>query len=174
MLNFSYLSHVLKNLIACNIMSRAGIQPLDADVGKWLRKLAPNVRVKVLLNKAEGMHDDANGSLMAVMGEAYSLGFGTPVAISAESGQGLADLYEDLRPWVERAQEEMLAKRAGSYHALILCDGVLRVWCLYFDEFYSLFIPISNLVVRYVICIKVPSKYIAAVSSAFFSLCTSK
>jgi predicted GTPase len=94
-------------------VARAGVQPLDADVGKWLRKLAPNVRVKVLLNKAEGMHDDASGSLMAVMGEAHSLGFGTPVAVSAESGQGLADLYEDLRPWVERAQEELLAKRAG-------------------------------------------------------------
>lgn len=94
---------------------RAGVQPLDADVGKWLRKLAPNVRVKVLLNKAEGMHDDANGSLMAAMGEAHSLGFGTPVAVSAESGQGLADLYDDLRPWVERAQEELLAKRAGNF-----------------------------------------------------------
>ncbi|KAG0608024.1 hypothetical protein M758_8G072000 [Ceratodon purpureus] len=96
------------------IDGRAGVQPLDADVGKWLRKLAPNVRVKVLLNKAEGMHDDASGSLMAAMGEAHSLGFGTPVAVSAESGQGLADLYEDLRPWVERAQEEMLAKRAAA------------------------------------------------------------
>lgn len=96
------------------IDGRAGVQPLDADVGKWLRKLAPNVRVKVLLNKAEGMHDDASGSLMAAMGEAYSLGFGTPVAVSAESGQGLADLYEDLRPWVERAQEELLVKRAAA------------------------------------------------------------
>lgn len=93
---------------------RSGVQPLDAEVGKWLRKLAPNVRVKVLLNKAEGMHDDASGSLMAAMGEAYSLGFGTPVAISAESGLGLADLYEDLRPWVETAQEALLAKRAAA------------------------------------------------------------
>lgn len=89
-------------------------------MGKWLRKLAPNVRVKVLLNKAEGMHDDASGSLMAAMGEAHSLGFGTPVAVSAESGQGLADLYDDLRPWVERAQEELLGKRAGSTYALTL------------------------------------------------------
>lgn len=90
-------------------------------MGKWLRKLAPNVRVKVLLNKAEGMHDDASGSLMAAMGEAHSLGFGTPVAVSAESGQGLADLYEDLRPWVERAQEELLAKRAGSISSQNYC-----------------------------------------------------
>ncbi|CAM6021817.1 unnamed protein product [Sphagnum balticum] len=91
------------------IDGRAGLQPLDADVGRWLRKLAPHVRVKVLLNKAEGMHADANGALEAAMGEAHSLGFGAPVAVSAESGEGLADLYENLRPWVEKAQEEMLA-----------------------------------------------------------------
>lgn len=106
-------------------MNRSGVQPLDAEVGKWLRKLAPNVRVKVLLNKAEGMHDDASGSLMAAMGEAYSLGFGTPVAISAESGLGLADLYEDLRPWVETAQEALLAKRAGIITTLIILWAVL-------------------------------------------------
>jgi predicted GTPase len=94
-------------------VARAGIQPLDADVGKWLRKLAPHVRVKVLLNKSEGFHDDSSGALMAAMGEAHSLGFGAPVAVSAETGQGLLELYGDLRPWVERAQEELLAKRAG-------------------------------------------------------------
>jgi hypothetical protein len=95
-------------------MHRAGLQPLDADVGRWLRKLAPHVRVKVLLNKAEGMHADANGALEAAMGEAHSLGFGAPVAVSAESGEGLADLYENLRPWVEKAQEEMLALQEGT------------------------------------------------------------
>lgn len=95
-------------------MHRTGLQPLDADVGKWLRKLAPHVQVKVLLNKAEGMHADANGALEAAMGEAHSLGFGAPVAVSAESGEGLADLYENLRPWVEKAQEEMLALQEGT------------------------------------------------------------
>lgn len=69
--------------------------------------------MKVLLNKAEGMYHDTSGALMAAMGEAHSLGFGAPVAVSAESGQGLADLYTDLRPWIERAQEEMLAKQGG-------------------------------------------------------------
>lgn len=94
-------------------MLRAGVQPLDADVGKRLRKLAPDVRAKVLLNKAEGMLDLASGSLMAATGEDHSLGFGTPVAVSSESGQGLADLYEDLRPRAEGAQEVSLAKRTG-------------------------------------------------------------
>ena len=106
-------------------VARAGIQPLDADVGKWLRKLAPHVRVKVLLNKSEGFHDDSSGALMAAMGEAHSLGFGAPVAVSAETGQGLLELYGDLRPWVERAQEELLAKRAG---ILLLIFPFLQIY----------------------------------------------
>ena len=38
--------------------------------------------------------------------EAYSLGFGDPVAISAEHGEGVADLFEALLPHVEHERFE--------------------------------------------------------------------
>ena len=47
--------------------------------------------VIVVANKAEGAPAQA-GAL-----EAYALGLGEPVAVSAEHGEGLADLYEALR-----------------------------------------------------------------------------
>jgi len=37
--------------------------------------------------------------------EAYALGFGEPVAFSAEHGQGLADLFQAIRPHIEREDE---------------------------------------------------------------------
>ena len=47
--------------------------------------------VIVVANKAEGKASDA-GVL-----EAYALGLGEPIAISAEHGEGLVDLFEALR-----------------------------------------------------------------------------
>jgi GTP-binding protein len=78
------------------IDARAGITPLDEEIGRWLRgSPAP---VVVLANKAEGRAGEA-GVL-----EAYALGLGEPVAISAEHGEGLADLFEALQPLIEPLQ----------------------------------------------------------------------
>ncbi|KAL3694628.1 hypothetical protein R1sor_008279 [Riccia sorocarpa] len=93
--------------------ARAGMQPQDMDVGRWLRKTAPHVKVVTAVNKAEGIHNDSSGRLMAAIGEAHQLGFGDPVPISAESGEGMADLYDSLRPLVEEAQEEIEKDRGG-------------------------------------------------------------
>ncbi|MBT2187055.1 ribosome biogenesis GTPase Der [Sphingobium nicotianae] len=80
------------------IDARAGVTPLDEHIARWLR--ASKTPVVLLANKAEGSAADAG--LM----EAYSLGFDEPVAFSAEHGQGLADLFEAIRPHVERDEEE--------------------------------------------------------------------
>jgi GTPase len=80
------------------IDSRAGITPLDEEIARWLRGQA--VPVVLVANKAEGSSGDAG-----IM-EAYSLGFGDPVAMSAEHGEGVADLFEALRPLIEREDEE--------------------------------------------------------------------
>ncbi|KAG6543328.1 hypothetical protein Mapa_015242 [Marchantia paleacea] len=87
---------------------RAGLQPQDTDVGKWLRKTAPHVKVVVALNKAEGIFSDSTGRLMAALGETHQLGFGDPTPISAESGEGMGDLYDTLRALLEEAQAEIL------------------------------------------------------------------
>ncbi|EXB36880.1 GTPase Der [Morus notabilis] len=80
--------------------ARAGLHPLDMEVGKWLRKHAPGIKLVVALNKAESLFDGRE-SLEAAAAEAYRLGFGDPIAISAETGLGLQDLDEALRPLLE-------------------------------------------------------------------------
>src|SRR5262245_25762264 len=54
----------------------------------------------VVANKAEG-----KGSTSGVL-EAYALGLGEPVAISAEHGEGMADLFEALREALPEATAE--------------------------------------------------------------------
>ncbi|KAM3343230.1 GTPase Der [Capsicum galapagoense] len=80
--------------------ARDGVLPMDLDVGKWLRKNAPGMKTIVVMNKAESL-DDCDGSLGAAVGDAYNLGFGEPIALSAETGLGMAELHETLRPLLE-------------------------------------------------------------------------
>ncbi|HEX7854677.1 MAG TPA: ribosome biogenesis GTPase Der [Sphingobium sp.] len=80
------------------IDARAGLMPLDEHIARWLR--AGDTPVVVLANKAEGSAGDHG--LM----EAFSLGFGEPIAFSAEHGQGLADLFQAIRPHIEREEDE--------------------------------------------------------------------
>jgi GTP-binding protein len=75
---------------------RAGITPLDEEIARWLR--SSTVPVVLLANKAEGRAAEAG------LIEAYSLGLGEPVAISAEHGEGLADLFEALLPHLDEQQ----------------------------------------------------------------------
>ncbi|XP_049400151.1 uncharacterized protein LOC125864282 [Solanum stenotomum] len=80
--------------------ARDGVLPMDLDVGKWLRKNAPGMKTIVVMNKAESL-DDCDGTLASAAGEAYILGFGDPIALSAETGLGMAELHETLRPLLE-------------------------------------------------------------------------
>ena len=76
------------------IDARVGLTPLDEEVARWLRGSA--TPVVVLANKAEGRAAE-NGIM-----EAFRLGLGEPVALSAEHGEGMVELFEELRPHVER------------------------------------------------------------------------
>jgi len=78
--------------------ARAGIVPLDAEIARWLR--GSKTPVILLANKAEGREQQAG------VHDAYRLGFGDPIPFSAEHGQGLVDLFEALRPHVEREVED--------------------------------------------------------------------
>jgi len=73
--------------------ARAGITPADEHFARVLR--AYDKPVVVLANKAEGRAADA-GVL-----EAYALGFGDPIRISAEHGEGMGNLYDALRAATE-------------------------------------------------------------------------
>ena len=80
------------------IDAREGLTPLDEEIGRWLR--AEATPVVVVANKAEGRAGES-GIL-----DAYRLGLGDPVPLSAEHGEGIADLFEALRPFVEREEVE--------------------------------------------------------------------
>lgn len=69
---------------------RSGLTPLDEHFAGWLRR--KNKPVILGVNKAE--NDKAVQSAMA---EAYSLGLGDPIALSAEHGAGMDVLYDVLK-----------------------------------------------------------------------------
>lgn len=79
---------------------RAGLHPLDLDVGRWFRKHAPGIKPIVAMNKSESLCDGV-GSICDAADEARMLGFGDPIAISAETGLGMAALHDALQPLIE-------------------------------------------------------------------------
>ncbi len=87
--------------------ARAGLTPLDEEIARWLR--SQTVPVVLVANKAEGRQGEA-GVL-----EAWSLGFGEPIALSAEHGEGIADLFGGLWPIIgdraDAARDATIAAR---------------------------------------------------------------
>ncbi len=73
------------------IDAREGVTEADRHFAAWLRRSGKPV--VLVANKTEGR------ATLPGVGEAYRLGLGDPVPISAEHGEGLAELYERLRPF---------------------------------------------------------------------------
>ena len=86
------------------IDARVGVTPVDEIFAEILRKRAKHVILAA--NKGEGRAADA-GVL-----EAWNLGLGEPLRLSAEHGEGLSDLLEYLIPIAEdfEAQAEAAAE----------------------------------------------------------------
>jgi GTP-binding protein len=82
------------------IDARVGVTPTDQVFAEILRKKADHVILAA--NKGEGSAADAG------VIEAYSLGLGEPIRLSAEHGEGLNDLYSQLQPISD--QFDLLAK----------------------------------------------------------------
>jgi GTP-binding protein len=76
------------DLIVFVIDARIGITPADEHFANWLRR--QNRPVLLVANKAEG-RQGTNNAL-----EAYSLGLGDPLAISAEHNEGISDLMREI------------------------------------------------------------------------------
>ncbi|MBM3521275.1 MAG: ribosome biogenesis GTPase Der, partial [Alphaproteobacteria bacterium] len=92
------------NVVLFVVDARAGLTPTDrAFAGRIRRKGKP---VILVANKAEGKAAEA-GVL-----EAFELGFGTPLAISAEHGEGLDLLYDALLPHADGAERADAADEA--------------------------------------------------------------
>ncbi|CAO3400748.1 ribosome biogenesis GTPase Der [Azospirillum palustre] len=73
------------------IDARAGITPLDRHFAKLLRR--SKTPVLLVANKTEGKASQPG------MFESYELGLGDPIPLSAEHGEGMADLVEALLPY---------------------------------------------------------------------------
>ncbi len=96
------------DLVLFVIDARTGVTPADEHFADWLRRQGRPILLVV--NKAEG-----RAGVTAAL-DAYSLGLGEPVAVSAEHGEGLADLMGHIADQLpegpsreERAQTLKLA-----------------------------------------------------------------
>ena len=77
------------------IDARAGIVPMDQHFASWLRQ-NNDAPVWLVANKCEG-NKGKEGFY-----DAFSLGLGEPIALSAEHGEGMGELYSEL---IKLAQE---------------------------------------------------------------------
>jgi GTPase len=75
------------------IDARTGVTPVDRHFADWLRR--GKTPVVLVANKAEGRAGTSG------VFEAFALGLGEPVAISAEHGDGMADLFAVLAPFAD-------------------------------------------------------------------------
>jgi len=80
------------------IDARTGITPMDRHFADWIRR--QKIPSALVANKCE--------SKVGVSGmyEAYELGMGEPLAISAEHNLGIRDLYDLLKPYIEKAKND--------------------------------------------------------------------
>ena len=81
------------------IDGRAGVTPADEFFANQLRRL--QVPIILAVNKCEG------GGAEGGIAESHALGLGQPIPISAEHGEGLADLYDALSPFDSEASEDV-------------------------------------------------------------------
>jgi GTP-binding protein len=90
------------------IDARSGLIPADRVFANLVRKSGKPVIL--VANKSEGRNAEAGAM------EAYALGLGDPIPISAEHGEGMADLYDAVREALpdrtEPSPEETAGERA--------------------------------------------------------------
>jgi len=88
----------LADVILLVMDARAGVTPTDREFAQRVRKLGKPVLL--VGNKAESK------AALPGLGEAHSLGFGEPIAISAEHAEGLDGLYEALAPFAKKQSHD--------------------------------------------------------------------
>src|SRR6516165_2002798 len=84
--------------------ARAGLTPTDRAFADFARRA--DKPVLLVANKSEGKHGDAGAM------EAYALGLGDPIQISAEHGEGMGELYDALRALMPEPPEDAEASEA--------------------------------------------------------------
>ena len=80
------------------IDARAGVTPLDEHFANWIRR--KGTPVVLVANKCEGTVGQQG------LYDAYALGMGEPLGVSAEHGEGMSDLFAALEPYQIVAEAE--------------------------------------------------------------------
>src|SRR6185312_8351705 len=86
------------DLVLFVLDARAGLTPVDRHFAQWLRR--QDKPVMLVANKAEGR------MAMSSILDAYELGLGDPVGVSAEHGDGIADLMGEIAARLPEAEAE--------------------------------------------------------------------
>ena len=112
-------AQTLRALNGCDVAlfvidARDGVTTLDRHFAQWLR--AQDRQVILIANKCEG-RIGATG-----LYEAFDLGLGEPIGVSAEHGQGMGELYEALRPIVDAAGAPVEAADSDDEPSLVEID----------------------------------------------------
>lgn len=110
--------------------AKDGVTPVDEALARWLRRSLgsgsaaafptdnrrPPAAVVVAVNKAEAARSSPR--VAAAVAEAGALGFGEGVGVSAETGEGMAELYAALAPTLDAAAERLREEEAEEEMAL--------------------------------------------------------
>jgi GTPase len=101
--------------------ARAGLTPSDRAFADLARRA--DKPVLLVANKSEGRQGETGAM------EAYALGLGDPIRISAEHGEGLSDLYDELRALMPEPAEvgEVLHRDATTEADQEPADRPIRV-----------------------------------------------
>ncbi len=87
------------------IDARVGLTQMDRHFAEWLRRRS--CPVILVANKSEGKQGDAGYY------EAFELGLGEPISVSAEHGEGMIDLQEAIAPYFADMQDEREEENDG-------------------------------------------------------------
>jgi len=86
--------------------ARSGVTPADRHFAQWLRRQGR--QVLLVANKAEGR------STRSAVLDAFELGLGEPLAVSAEHGEGISELMSEIADRLPPAEAEADAAEAAA------------------------------------------------------------
>lgn len=127
-----------------------GILAADISIAQWFRQFGDEIVDKVLLvaNKCE--RGSKGTPAESIISDAGRLGYGETVAISAETGEGMVDLYTALAPRLDPLilERSTLIHSLGSIdtddgentqsHPKVAIMGLTNVVCLSTEHFFVL------------------------------------
>ncbi|GMF18572.1 unnamed protein product [Phytophthora lilii] len=96
------------DLVFFLVDGRQGVTPVDSHFARWLRRENPTAPVHLVANKLEGdparWEDELN--------DCYQLGMGGAIPLSAEHGEGITLLLDEIIPEYEKFEKEKQRKEA--------------------------------------------------------------